>query len=75
MHLLAKDQHCFLVDLLPPPPPMLKDIQIQYDRDNRLALRLATAEYHMADPKIKISILEGDTPLATLLCKDIQEKL
>ena len=58
MHSLAKDDQCFLVDLLPPPPPIPKAIQIQCDDgDRRLPLSVAIAEYHMAKPKSKITIL------------------
>ena len=52
MHSLAKDQLCFLTDLLPPSPPIPKATQIQCDEgDNKLALRLAIADYHMAQTR------------------------
>ena len=55
---VAKYQHCFLVELLPPPQPIPKATQIQcYKGDSRLVLRLAIAEYHVTEQKPKISVL------------------
>ena len=46
MCLLAKDQHCFLVNLSPPLLPIPKATQIQcYEGDSCLALRLAITEH------------------------------
>ena len=43
-------QQCFLADLSPPTLPILNTTQIQCDGgDSRLVLRIAIAEYHMAD--------------------------
>ena len=54
--------------MLPSLPAIPKATQIQCDEgDSRLALRLARAEYHMVEPKTKISVFQGDTSLATLL--------
>ena len=50
MGVLAKDQKCYLVDVLPLPVSIPKATQIQFDEVNcRLALILAIAEYYMAD--------------------------
>ena len=47
---LVKDLQCFIIDLLPLSPPIPKTTQKQCDEGvSRLALRLAIAEYHMAD--------------------------
>ena len=68
---LEIDQQCFLINLFSPTPLIPKATQIQYDEgDSRLAFRLAIAEHHMAEPKV---FFQRDTPLATLLCKNIQK--
>ena len=64
MHLLTKDQQCFLVYLLVLPPPIPKATQIQCDEgDSRLALTIAIAKYHMAEPNPKISVLSRRYPI------------
>ena len=56
MYSFVKDQHCFLVYLLPSPPLIPKATQMQCDEEgSRLAVRLAIATYNMAEPKPKIS--------------------
>ena len=46
------------MDLLPLLSPTPRGTQIQHDEgDTKLTLRLAIAEYHMADPKPKIDAL------------------
>ena len=48
-----KDQKCFLMDLLQPPPPTPRAMQIQHEEgDSKLALRLAIADYHIADQNL-----------------------
>ena len=64
MYYLAKDQQCFLVDLLPMSPPMPKATQIQCDEGNS---RIPIAEYHME--------YQGHTSFTALLCEDIQDTL
>ena len=47
---LVKDQHCFLMDLLPLPLPIPKATQTQCDGgDSRLALKLAMIKYYKAE--------------------------
>ena len=58
MFSLMNYQQCFLMDLLPPPPPIPKATQIECDEgENKLSLRWPIAEYHMAEQKPKIGTL------------------
>ena len=55
---LTKNQQHFLMDLLPSHQPISRATQMQHEEgDPKLALRLATTEYHTADPKPKIGTL------------------
>ena len=65
---LSKYQQCFLVNLLPLPPPIPNATQIQYNKgDSRLAPRLAIAKYNMAESKHKISVFHRHTSLSAPL--------
>ena len=74
MHSLAKGQQYVLVDLFPL-SPYSKSYHIKYNEgDSRLALRLVTAEYQMAGPKPKITVLSMRYSISHSMLY-IQEKL
>ena len=57
MNSLEIDQQCFLMNLLPLPPPIPKGMQIQCNEsDSILALSLAVAEYPMTGPELKFIV-------------------
>ena len=72
---LEIDQQSFLIKMLPPPPSIPKVMHIECDEgDCRLVLWLAIVEYHITEPKPKISVLTRDIPSAVLHYEDILVK-